>query len=96
MSPVQERGEVFAVQQVGEYLQFTVVAPGVAAAFRPGQFVAVAVGGPTSGLLLRRSFALYGATPSGDFAGTVQFVVAVQGAGTQWLSEREPGDVSWT
>ena len=28
--PVQERGEIFAVQQVGEYVQFTVVAPGIA------------------------------------------------------------------
>ena len=91
--PVQEQGEIFAVQQVGEYVQFTVVAPGVAQGFRPGHFVAVGVGGANSSMLLRRAFALYGATPSGEFAGTIQFVVAAHGPGTQWLVERKAGDV---
>jgi dihydroorotate dehydrogenase electron transfer subunit len=91
VSPVQEMGEIFAVQKVGEYYQFTVVAPGVAAAFTPGQFVAVAVGGPQSPMLLRRAFALYGATPTGDFAGTIQFVVAEHGPGTQWLVRQPAG-----
>jgi dihydroorotate dehydrogenase electron transfer subunit len=93
IGPVQEKGEIFAVAQVGEYVQFTVVAPGVAAGFRPGHFVAVGVGGPNTSMLLRRAFALYGATPSGEFAGTIQFVVAAHGPGTQWLVERRPGDV---
>jgi dihydroorotate dehydrogenase electron transfer subunit len=91
MTPVQELGEIFAVQKVGAYYQFTVVAPGVAAAFAPGQFVAVGVGGPSSSMLLRRAFALYGATPTGDFAGTIQFVVAEHGPGTQWLVRQPAG-----
>ena len=93
MSPVQEVGEIFAVQRVGAYVQFTVVAPGIAAGFQPGHFVAVAVGGENSSMLLRRAFALYGATPSGDFAGTIQFVVAEHGPGTRWLVQRRVGDV---
>src|SRR5689334_16162970 len=92
MPPVQEVGEIFAVQKIGEYYQFTVVAPGVAASFTPGQFVAVAVGGDNTSMLLRRAFALYGATPTGDFAGTIQFVVAEHGPGTQWLVRRRPGE----
>jgi dihydroorotate dehydrogenase electron transfer subunit len=92
VTPVQEVGEIFAVQRVGEYLQFTVVAPGVAAGFKPGHFVAVAVGGENSAMLLRRSFALYGAKPGTDYAGTVQFVVAERGAGTRWLARQKPGD----
>ncbi len=91
MTPVQELGEIFAVQKVGAYYQFTVVAPGVAAAFAPGQFVAVGVGRPNSSMLLRRAFALYGATPTGDFAGTIQFVVAEHGPGTQWLVRQQAG-----
>jgi dihydroorotate dehydrogenase electron transfer subunit len=90
--PVQELGEIFAVQQVGEYTQFTVVAPGIAETARPGQFVAVAVGGPKSSMLLRRSFALYGATSPGEFAGTVQFVVAAHGPGTEWLIRQQVGE----
>jgi dihydroorotate dehydrogenase electron transfer subunit len=78
---------------VGEYFQFTVIAPGVAAGFQPGHFVAVAVGGENTSMVLRRAFALYGATPSGKFAGTIAFVVAAHGAGTRWLVERKPGEL---
>ncbi len=91
--PVQEKGEIFSVQKVGAYFQFTVVAPGVATGFKPGHFVAVAVGGEHTAMLLRRAFALCAATPSDAYAGTVQFVVAEHGPGTRWLVQRRPGDV---
>jgi dihydroorotate dehydrogenase electron transfer subunit len=90
--PVQETGEIYSVQRVGDYFQFTVVAPGVATGFKPGHFVAVAVGGENTAMGLRRAFALCGATPSDTFAGTVQFVVAEHGPGTRWLVRRRPGD----
>jgi dihydroorotate dehydrogenase electron transfer subunit len=90
--PVQETAEIFAVQRVGEYLQFTVVAPGIAAGFKPGHFVAVAVGGDNTSMILRRAFALCGATPSEKFAGTVQFVVAEHGPGTRWLMQRRASE----
>jgi dihydroorotate dehydrogenase electron transfer subunit len=89
---VQEQAEILSIQPAGDYLLFTVVAPGVADGFQPGQFVAVGVGGDNSSMLLRRAFALYGATPSGDFAGTVQFVVAEHGPGTRWLVQRRVGE----
>ena len=93
MSAVQENCEIFSVQKVGDYFQFTVVAPGIAKSAKPGQFVAVGVGGENSAMLLRRAFALYNATPGGEFAGTIQFVVAEHGAGTRWLTQRRTGDV---
>jgi dihydroorotate dehydrogenase electron transfer subunit len=43
-------------------------------------------------MLLRRAFALYSSTPSGDFAGTIQFVVAEHGKGTTWLVQRQVGE----
>jgi dihydroorotate dehydrogenase electron transfer subunit len=89
--PVQESGEIFKVQTVGEYVLFTVVAPGIAADARPGQFISAAVGGPHTSMPLRRAFALYDSTPGDEFAGTIQFVVAAQGAGTQWLIEQPAG-----
>ncbi|PZS35474.1 MAG: dihydroorotate dehydrogenase electron transfer subunit [Pseudonocardiales bacterium] len=92
-NPVQEEAEIFAIAKLGEYFQFTVIAPGVAAGFQPGHFVAVAVGGENTSMLLRRAFALYGATPSGKFAGTIQFVVAAHGPGTRWLVDRKPGEM---
>jgi len=93
LSAYQERSEIFAVKQVGEYVQFTLVAPRIAKDARPGQFVSVAVGGANTAMPLRRAFALYSATPGGEFAGTIEFVVAEHGAGTKWLVQRKPGDV---
>ena len=90
--PVQEIGEIFDLTRLGEYLQFTVVAPGVARGYQPGQFVAVAVGGPNTSMLLRRSFALYGVKPGDEYAGTIQFVVAANGPGTEWLMRCRIGD----
>src|SRR6195952_5469476 len=91
LPPVQETGEIFDVTRFGDYTQFTVVAPGVAKSFQPGQFVAIAVGGPDSSMLLRRSFALYGGKPGTEFAGTIQFVVAPHGRGTEWLVRQPVG-----
>jgi len=91
-APVQLTGEIFAVQRVGEYVQFTVVAPEIATDFQPGHFVAVAVGGENTPMILRRAFALSGATPSDKFAGTIQFVVAEHGPGTKWLVQRRAGE----
>jgi dihydroorotate dehydrogenase electron transfer subunit len=88
--PVQETGEILDITRFGEYTQFTVVAPGVARSFQPGQFVAVAVGGSETSMLLRRAFALYGVKPGGEFAGTIQFVVATHGRGTEWLVQQKP------
>jgi dihydroorotate dehydrogenase electron transfer subunit len=88
----QELGEIFAVQKQGEYVHFTVIAPGVAAGFKPGHFVAVGVGGENTAMILRRAFALSGATPTGTYAGTIQFVVAEHGPGTRWLVQRQAGD----
>ena len=50
-----------------------------------------AVGGPQTSMLLRRSFALYGVKPGTEFAGTIQFVVAAKGPGTEWLVSQRIG-----
>jgi len=91
--PVQLRAEIFSVARIGEYTHFTVIAAPIARRFRPGHFVAVAVGGDNTSMGLRRAFAIAGATPSDDYAGTVTFVVATHGPGTQWLVRRAAGEV---
>ena len=55
-APVQVRGTVLTVRRVDAYVAMTVVAPAIATRFRPGQFIAIAVGGPQSGMLARRTF----------------------------------------
>jgi dihydroorotate dehydrogenase electron transfer subunit len=88
--PTQANGTVLTVRRVDAYYAMTVIAPGVAARFRPGQFVAVAVGGPQTSTLLRRVFSIHEVRP--DHGGTVEFVFAVVGPGTQWLAERRTRD----
>ncbi len=90
MPPLQVKGEVLSVRKVGDYLSMTVVAPGIPEQARPGQFVAVRVGGPDSALLLRRAFSIYTVSERGVYGGTVEFVFSVTGAGTAWLSRLRP------
>jgi dihydroorotate dehydrogenase electron transfer subunit len=85
---VQREVPVAARRAVGGYVELALDAPEIAERAEPGQFVAFAVGGPTSGMLLRRSIAISGA---GD--GRVTVVVAAHGPGSTWLTERRPGDV---
>ncbi|MCU1693803.1 MAG: dihydroorotate oxidase electron transfer subunit [Frankiales bacterium] len=89
--PVQVQGEVLNVKRVGAYQQMTVLAPGMAELYRPGHFLAVQVGGPESSMLLRRAFAIYEVKERGKHGPTVEFVFAVHGKGTAWLSQQGPG-----
>jgi len=89
--PMQVRGTVLTVRRVDAYHAITIVAPGIAARFKPGQFVAVAVGGQDTSMLLRRAFSVHDVRP--DHGGTVEFVFAVAGRGTRWLAERRARDV---
>jgi dihydroorotate dehydrogenase electron transfer subunit len=89
--PVQVRGTVLTVRRVDAYYAMTLVAPAIAARFRPGQFVTLAVGGPDTSMLLSRAFSIHDVRP--DHGGTVEFVFAVHGPGTRWLAERRARDV---
>jgi len=90
--PLQVAAEVLLVKKVGAYQAVTVVAPGIPELTRPGHFLAVQVGGPDSSMLLRRAFAIYDVKDRGVYGGTVEFVFAVHGRGTAWLSSRRQGD----
>jgi dihydroorotate dehydrogenase electron transfer subunit len=92
MTPVQVRGEVLGARRSGDYYQLTMVAPGVAEQVKPGHFVALAVGGDDSAMLLRRAFSVYRTQDRGVYGGTVEIVFAVQGAGTKWLSQLRQHD----
>jgi dihydroorotate dehydrogenase electron transfer subunit len=83
---VQVTGELIASRRAGAYHHLTLGAPGVAELARPGQFVAIAVGGPTTATLLRRCFSIHRVKPSVTSGGTVDIVVAARGPGTRWLA----------
>ena len=85
--PVQRTVEVVGARPVDAYVELRLAAPEIAERTQPGQFVAFAVGGETSGLLLRRSIAI---STVGD--GVVTVVVSAAGPGSTWLTQRRPGD----
>jgi dihydroorotate dehydrogenase electron transfer subunit len=89
--PVQLRATVLTVRRVDAYHALTLVAPGIAARFRPGQFITVAVGGPETSMLGRRAFAVHDVRP--DHGGTVEFVFEARGPGTRWLAALRARDV---
>jgi len=92
MAPVQVRGEVLSLRRLGDYFSLTLVAPGIAEGARPGHFIALAVGGDDSAMLLRRAFSIYRVQERGVYGGTVEIVFAVHGKGTAWLSRVSPHD----
>ena len=85
--PVQRVVEVSGRRPLGAYVELTLAAPEIAERTEPGQFVAFAVGGPTSAHLLRRSNAIAGAAD-----GAVTVVVAPHGPGSTWLAGLQVGD----
>jgi dihydroorotate dehydrogenase electron transfer subunit len=85
--PVQRVVEVVGVRPVDAYVELTLAAPEIAERAEPGQFVAFAIGGESSALLLRRSIAISTAED-----GQVTVVVSAAGPGSTWLTERRPGD----
>jgi dihydroorotate dehydrogenase electron transfer subunit len=89
---LQVRGEVITNKRVGAYHHLTFVAPGMAELVKPGNFVAIAVGGPESSMLLRRSFSIYASTSRGVYGGTIEIIFAVAGRGTAWMSRLNPHD----
>jgi len=86
-APVQRIARVVTARPVGAYVELALDAPDVADAAEPGQFVAFAVGGPTSAMLLRRSIAI-----AGIGEGRVTVVVSPHGPGSTWLAGLRPGD----
>jgi dihydroorotate dehydrogenase electron transfer subunit len=85
--PVQRLVEVVARRPVDAYVELTFAAPEIAERAEPGQFVAFAIGGASSALLLRRSIAIAGAAD-----GVVTVVVAPHGPGSNWLAALRVGE----
>lgn len=90
--PIQVRGEVISMRRAGAYWHLTMTAPGIPELTKPGHFVAIAVGGPDSSMLLRRSFSIHRVQSRGVYGGTVEIVFAAHGKGTKWMAQLDRGD----
>jgi dihydroorotate dehydrogenase electron transfer subunit len=84
--PLQVRGKVLSSRRAAAHQHLTLVAPGVAERFRPGNLVAVAVGGALSGRMLRRGLPIHRARATGAYQSTVEVVFAPAEPGQEWLA----------
>jgi dihydroorotate dehydrogenase electron transfer subunit len=88
----QIKAEIISNKKVGPYHHMVFAVGDVAQSVRPGNFVAISVGGENSASILRRAFAIYRATDKGLLGGTIELVVAPHGSGSKWLCSLQVGD----
>ena len=88
----QIEAEVISNKRIGAYNHMVFAVNELATHCRPGNFAAIAVGGPSSSLILRRAFAIYRASLRADGIGILELVVAPHGNGSRWLAGRLVGD----
>ncbi|HUW87770.1 MAG TPA: dihydroorotate dehydrogenase electron transfer subunit [Candidatus Paceibacterota bacterium] len=82
---------VMGNKRIGQYHQILLNVGELVTHCRPGNFVAIAVGGENSGLILRRAFAISRISHRGDYGGTMELIIAPRGAGSRWLCEQTEG-----
>jgi dihydroorotate dehydrogenase electron transfer subunit len=82
---VQLLAMIVGNKRVGQYHQILISVGDLVAQCKPGNFVAISVGGPASRLVLRRAFAISRTSTSPRFGGTIELIVAPFGSGSSWL-----------
>jgi dihydroorotate dehydrogenase electron transfer subunit len=83
--------EIVSNKKVGAYHHMVFAVGDIANSAKPGNFVAISVGGDSSQLVLRRAFAIYRTIDRGGNGGLLEIVVAPHGAGSTWLANQQPG-----
>ena len=79
-------------KKIGQYHQIILNVGDLATVCKPGNFVAINVGGDTSRMILRRAFAISRVATSSTFGGTMELIVAPHGQGSKWLCARQEGE----
>jgi dihydroorotate dehydrogenase electron transfer subunit len=66
-------------------------AEGIAEGAKPGNFIALSVGGDQSSMLLHRVFAIYRSRQDPSHGSVIELIVARSGKGTDWLVAQSEG-----
>jgi dihydroorotate dehydrogenase electron transfer subunit len=88
---VQETVTILSNKRVGAYHQILLNVGDIVKNCRPGNFVAISVGGDTSKMILRRAFAISRVSESSQYGGTMELIVAPHGSGSKWLCSQLEG-----
>ena len=91
-SAAQLLATIVGNKKVGQYHQILISVGELVSQCRPGNFVAISVGGPNSKMVLRRAFAISRTTTSPQYGGAIELIVAPHGNGSSWLCGLAEGE----
>jgi dihydroorotate dehydrogenase electron transfer subunit len=90
-SAVQVDATIISNKRIGAYHQIILSVGEAVRNCRPGNFIAIQVGGDSSRMVLRRAFAISRTSENAQFGGTVELIVAPHGSGSKWLCSQAEG-----
>ena len=90
-SAAQITSTILSNKRVGAYHQILLSIGDLASVCRPGNFAAIAVGGESSKMILRRAFAISRITHGSASGGAMELIVAPHGSGSRWLCAQPEG-----
>jgi len=90
-SAEQQIVTIVSNKRVGAYHQILLNVGDIVKNCRPGNFVAIKVGGDSSKMILRRAFAISRTSESSQYGGTMELIVAPHGSGSKWLCGQDEG-----
>jgi len=91
-SAAQLLATIVGNKKVGQYHQILISVGELVSQCKPGNFVAISVGGPNSRMVLRRAFAISRTTTSPQYGGAIELIVAPFGNGSSWLCGLAEGE----
>jgi dihydroorotate dehydrogenase electron transfer subunit len=91
-SAAQLLATIVGNKKVGQYHQILISVGELVSQCKPGNFVAISVGGPNSRMVLRRAFAISRTTTSPQYGGAIELIVAPFGSGSSWLCGLAEGE----
>ena len=91
-SAAQLLATIVGNKKVGQYHQILISVGELVSQCKPGNFVAISVGGPNSKMVLRRAFAISRTTTSPQYGGAIELIVAPHGNGSSWLCGLAEGE----
>jgi dihydroorotate dehydrogenase electron transfer subunit len=87
----QQMATILSNKRIGAYHQILIGVGELVKSCRPGNFVAISVGGDNSRMVLRRAFAISRVSESSQYGGSMELIVAPHGSGSKWLCSLEEG-----
>jgi dihydroorotate dehydrogenase electron transfer subunit len=87
----RQSGIIISSRKLGAYSHIVISVPEIPSLGKPGNFVAVAVGGNQSSMLLHRVFAIYRSRVDSHHGSVIELIVSATGKGSSWLVDQPEG-----